>query len=316
MRPAILALGVLAAAHTLSAGGAQNRADAVTGTWTAVAEAPQGIRPAPSPVLGPSFGLDVTGTRAVLRRPIRGETVEVSIPLDGTPGSYRAAARPCEGDQQYFETMVWEDGGLAITRTGMILAGGGPIRPLDVKLLVRPGPGDTLVVEGRMAQRGAEPVPVATVYRRSLTPLPDPPPRPDVRLAAATIATLAWLPGTWSGLNGPLTIEERWTPIASGAMQGMGRTLREHTQVAFEFVCVSERHGGLVYTAWPSARPTPTHFHATSVTTDSVTFENPAHDFPQVIRYTRLPDGSLQTTISATDGSRAQSFTIQKLEHR
>ena len=43
-----------------------------------------------------------------------------------------------------------------------------------------------------------------------------------------------------------------------------------------------------------------------------VKFENPGHDFPQVIIYERMPDGSLRTTISLTDGSRAQHFTMQK----
>ena len=50
----------------------------------------------------------------------------------------------------------------------------------------------------------------------------------------------------------------------------------------------------------------------TSLTAESVTFENPAHDYPKMIRYTRMPDGSLQTTISAGGDVRAQSVVLKK----
>jgi hypothetical protein len=310
MRLAALALGLLLSLSQASA--PQADPAAFTGTWTAVSDAPAGIRAAPSPVFGPTFGLRVNATHGVVQRAMRGETAELSLPLDGTPATFRFSARPCEGDQQYIETLSWENGGLALKRTGVVAAGGGPVRPVTAGLTFRPGPDETLVVEGRMAQRGGEPIPVATVYRRSPTPMPDPPARPTIKMAEATIAALAWLPGTWSGLNGQVTVEERWTPVASGSMQGMGRTLRGEAQVAFEFFCVAERDGSLVYTAWPNARTTPTSFYLTSATADVATFENPEHNFPQVVKYTRLPDGSLQTTIRATDGSRATSFTMTK----
>jgi hypothetical protein len=48
------------------------------------------------------------------------------------------------------------------------------------------------------------------------------------------------------------------------------------------------------------------------VTADSATFENPAHDFPRLIRYSRRPDGSLETAISGGPNQPAQSVVLRR----
>ncbi|MGH9374273.1 MAG: DUF6265 family protein, partial [Vicinamibacterales bacterium] len=118
------------------------------------------------------------------------------------------------------------------------------------------------------------------------------------KVARATIAEVAWISGVWIGTSGATTVEEHWTPPAAGAMLGIGRTIRKNVMSAFEFLCIAERDGGLVYTAMPNGRTPPTDFTLTAVTADSATFENPTHDFPKRIRYTRRPDGTLETAVS------------------
>ena len=131
------------------------------------------------------------------------------------------------------------------------------------------------------------------------------------RTGAATIAQVAWIAGNWSAVDGPAAIEERWTEPAGGAMLAVSRTLRGERMVAFEFLRIVERDGGLVYIAQPNGRP-PTDFTATTVDADSVTFENPAHDYPQMIRYARRADGGLDATISATGGARAKTYSFRR----
>jgi hypothetical protein len=128
--------------------------------------------------------------------------------------------------------------------------------------------------------------------------------------ARASIAQLAWIAGTWSGGAGGATFEERWTPPAGGAMLAVSRTLKGDRMVAFEFLRIVERNGGLVYIAQPEGRP-PTDFVLTDIADDSATFENPSHDFPTMIRYARQSDGSLEARIS-DGGSRAQSFVFRR----
>jgi hypothetical protein len=128
--------------------------------------------------------------------------------------------------------------------------------------------------------------------------------------ARGALTQLAWLAGTWSGATGPLTFEERWTPAAGGAMLAVSRTLKGDRMVAFEFLRMIERDGGLVYIAQPNGRP-PTEFTLTAITADSAAFENPMHDFPKMIRYTRRADGSLEAIVS--DGAKkAETFVFRR----
>lgn len=128
--------------------------------------------------------------------------------------------------------------------------------------------------------------------------------------ARATLTQLAWLAGTWRGADGPVMFEERWTPAAGGAMLAVSRTLKGDRMVAFEFLRIVERDGGLVYIAQPNGRP-PTEFRLTAIDAQSVTFENPAHDFPKMIRYGTRADGSLEARVS--DGAtKSETFVFTK----
>jgi len=132
---------------------------------------------------------------------------------------------------------------------------------------------------------------------------------PPVR---ASISQLAWLAGTWSGGGGPISVEERWTPAAGGAMLAVSRTVKGDRMVAFEFLRIVERDGTLVYIAQPDGRP-PTEFRLSAITADSATFENKAHDFPKVIAYAKRPDGTLEARVS--DGNqKGETFRFRRAD--
>jgi hypothetical protein len=128
--------------------------------------------------------------------------------------------------------------------------------------------------------------------------------------ARASIGQVAWIAGTWNGGGGGTTFEERRTPPAGGAMLAVSRTVKGDRMVAFEFLRIVERNGGLVYIAQPEGRP-PTDFVLTEVTADSATFENPSHDFPKMIRYTKKSDGTLEARIS-DGGQKGESFVFRR----
>jgi hypothetical protein len=80
--------------------------------------------------------------------------------------------------------------------------------------------------------------------------------------------------------------------------------------VAFEYLRIVERDGGLVYIAQPNARP-PTEFVLTSLAGQAATFENPVDDFPKMIGYELRSDGMLEARIG--DGTRReQSFLFTR----
>jgi hypothetical protein len=108
----------------------------------------------------------------------------------------------------------------------------------------------------------------------------------------ASVEDLAWLAGSWGFEDGARRYEEHWTGPDGGTMLGMSRTVAGGRTVAHEFLRIDERDGRLVYTASPSGQRTAS-FTSTEVSGDRVVFENPEHDFPTRVIYTRRPDGSV-----------------------
>jgi Domain of unknown function (DUF6265) len=153
-------------------------------------------------------------------------------------------------------------------------------------------------------------VPTIIALAVILVPLEDARAQGGKPAANATVAQLAWLAGTWNGGAGPVSIEERWTPPAAGAMLAVSRTLKGDRMVAFEFLRIVERDGSLVYIAQPGGRP-PTEFTLTAISADSATFENPMHDFPKMIRYSKRADGSLEARVS-DGGQKGETFLFKK----
>jgi Domain of unknown function (DUF6265) len=281
-----------------------------SGTWTAVKDAPAGVAAAPSPVFGPRFSIRHAGDSLSLTRTIRETSVETTLSLDGREVKTKLPSLTCQGESFMVETAARDGDAIAVSTVGMISPGGNATK-LSVKRMFRLEAPDTLVVEGTMTQAGQSRA-VATVYKKSADPIP-----PAVSAgtgatpATATIADVAWIGGVWVG-GANSVVEERWTPPSGGSMLAISRTMRNNAMTAFEFLCIVERNGGLVYTAMPNARMPPTDFTLTKVTPDSATFENPAHDFPKMIRYSRLPDGSLETLVAGADGARPVTVVLKK----
>ena len=88
--------------------------------------------------------------------------------------------------------------------------------------------------------------------------------------------------------------------------------MRDGVMGQFEFLCIVERDNGLVYQAMPNGRQPATDFALTAMDANSVTFENPLHDFPKVIKYVLQPDGTLEATISGDPKQRAITYSFKK----
>jgi hypothetical protein len=283
----------------------------MSGTWVATKDAPAGIPAAPIATFGERFAVRQSGDTFAVIRPGRETSVMTSVVLDGREVRSRVPGGLCQGDSVTIEVGAREGEAVVHRIVGSIAPGGGPVVKRDIRRVFRLQSPDTLVVESRTAIEG-EMRPVATIYKRSTETIPEPAAAAAAK-APGTIAQVGWISGVWIGVNG-VTTEERWTPVAGGSMIGVGRTLRGTAMAAFEFLCIAERGGSLVYSAMPGGRSPATHFTATAVTADSVTFENPAHDYPKLIRYTKRADGSLETTISGEGGQRAQSVVLKREE--
>ncbi len=107
----------------------------------------------------------------------------------------------------------------------------------------------------------------------------------------------SWLEGRWCRDDAGVQIEERWMSPTRNRMLGLNQTVADGESTAFEFLRIEVGDDGVMrYLAQPGGRA-PTAFAATIVTADQARFENPEHDFPQVIEYRRL-GAALTATIS------------------
>jgi len=94
-----------------------------------------------------------------------------------------------------------------------------------------------------------------------------------------------------------------------GVMLGMSRTVRNDSLIEFEHVRIERRGADLYYVASP-ARQATAEFKATAMTDSSITFENPAHDFPRKIVYRRQGADSLVASIEGPRGGTTRTIAF------
>jgi hypothetical protein len=131
--------------------------------------------------------------------------------------------------------------------------------------------------------------------------------------ATAAISDLSWLAGAWVGMRSSgSSIEERWSPPLGGAMLAVSRTVNTSGRmVAFEYLRIVERDGGLVYIAQPGGAA-PTEFVLTELSPTRAVFDNPRHDYPKRIVYELSADGALNAAIGFTRGGTPRRFEFKR----
>ena len=123
---------------------------------------------------------------------------------------------------------------------------------------------------------------------------------------------LSWIAGCWRQSNSASdrTIDEQWMAPMGRTMLGMARTVRSDSTVEFEHLRILERGGHAIFHAEPSGQP-PADFEARAVSDSLVTFENPAHDFPQRVIYRRNGRDSLIARIEGTRNGRVRGVDFR-----
>ena len=304
---------VLGAALVVPGTAAAQQPPDFSGAWSMAAAPPPAPGARPAPVLGRQIAIRHDGQYLSITRTILETTVTMAHVLDGSQTRTRMPARLCEGDSESIYEAGWDGRSVRISLVGTVPPGGGAVLTRALKWTLRLDSPDTLTVE-MVAEAAGQTPPrtMTTAYKRTGDAAPPPTSTATVQSATATIAQLDWLGGVWIGTAGANQVEERWTPPAGGSMLAVARSLRGGLMTSFEFLCITERDGGLVYTAMPNGRQPPTHFTLTRIDDSGATFENPAHDFPKMIRYTRKPDGTLEAVVSGDGKQRPLTFVFRK----
>jgi hypothetical protein len=128
----------------------------------------------------------------------------------------------------------------------------------------------------------------------------------------APVAEPGWMAGEWIEAKGDAWAEEFWTHARGGLMIGAGRTGKGEKLTGWEAMrIVRGADGKLSFVAQPGGAP-PSSFPMVSSGEREIVFANPAHDYPQKIRYWR-DEAGLNAEISLIDGSKAQRFAFKPM---
>jgi uncharacterized protein DUF6265 len=135
---------------------------------------------------------------------------------------------------------------------------------------------------------------------------------PSPSAVRSSLADLGFMAGCWRGLTrSGTTIEEFYTPPSANLIVGATRYVRDGRVVDFEFTRIDQTDSGAVITPHPKGVRS-VSFAPKVVERNRVVWENPTHDFPQRILYTRIADDTLVARIEGRtpSGDRALEWRM------
>lgn len=132
---------------------------------------------------------------------------------------------------------------------------------------------------------------------------------PEPLVATPDPLTREWhlaeeLIGDWvdSTSSDTFLVHESWKATNDSTLDGRGQVMAGNDTVFIELLKLERRAGVLIYSALPGGQVKGiwTSFQGTTSSGDTLFFENPAHDFPQRIRY-QMEGPGWHASASGTD---------------
>lgn len=138
------------------------------------------------------------------------------------------------------------------------------------------------------------------------------------RCGHSNIQLARWLLGTWKSETQKGSLYESWQQQDKGLLLGKSYFLKAGDTIMLETIKLTQLKDGLFYL--PSVKNQnngkEVAFKASSVTTDTLVFDNPMHDFPQKIGYYRLENNSLRAEISGYKNGKheVRTFLMKRID--
>jgi len=135
---------------------------------------------------------------------------------------------------------------------------------------------------------------------------------------ANDIKKAGWLIGTWKNTTSRGSIYETWNKANDNEFSGKSYLVKEKDTVVFENIRLVQEQDGLFYipTVKNQNGGLPVRFATQTISETQLVFENPRHDFPQIISYTKISADSLVAEISGTKNGqeRKQTFPMKRVK--
>jgi hypothetical protein len=125
-----------------------------------------------------------------------------------------------------------------------------------------------------------------------------------------------WLIGTWQNETSRGIIYEKWTQVNENELAGKSFFINENDTIVFETIRLIQELDGLFYIPMVKNQNEglPVRFALQSISDSTMVFENPEHDFPQIITYTKMNADSLVAEISGINNGqeRKRMFPMKR----
>jgi len=127
-----------------------------------------------------------------------------------------------------------------------------------------------------------------------------------------------WLIGTWENKTSKGSIYETWSKKNDNEFSGKSYIVKENDTIVFENIRLVQDQDGLFYIPIVKNQNEglPVRFATKTVSETQLIFENPQHDFPQIISYIKISSDSLVAEISGTKNGqeRTQTFSMKRVK--
>lgn len=125
-----------------------------------------------------------------------------------------------------------------------------------------------------------------------------------------------WLIGTWANESPYGNLSESWQKENDSVYRGQSFFIKGKDTIHSESIALAERNGEVFYSPTVQGQngDKPVDFKMTAATDKQLVFENPAHDFPQKITYTKITNDSLVAEISGKQQGKpaSEKFAMKK----
>jgi hypothetical protein len=139
-----------------------------------------------------------------------------------------------------------------------------------------------------------------------------------LQTAPTPIDDLSWMAGYWLSCEGGREVSETWNDPRGGVMAGVTLTVGRLGRGAVEFTRIATVDGRLAFLAQPNGVAATTFTLIESAPGRAV-FENPDHDFPQRVVYSREGDmltGRIEGLANGQPQSMTWTYTAASLNSR
>jgi Domain of unknown function (DUF6265) len=127
-----------------------------------------------------------------------------------------------------------------------------------------------------------------------------------------------WLIGIWENKTQKGSIYETWTKSGDKEFSGKSYSVKDKDTIVFENIRIMQENKKLFYipTVKNQNEGLPVRFASKTISENQLVFENPQHDFPQIIAYTKITSDSLIAEISGTKNGqkRKQTFPMKRVK--